>query len=321
MGNSMTLFKNMQKILVTCPPMIGLIDEFHEYANSLNLSLETVETTQTLSKERLIEIVPSYDGWIIGDDPACEEVLKAGKKGNLLAAVKWGIGVDNVDFNTCKEIGLKITNTPNMFGSEVADISIGYVIGLARQTFFIDRKVRSLKWPKPVGISLAGKTAGVIGYGDIGRKTSARLLASEMKVIAYDPFIDKNSLIEGVIHQEWPNKLSECDFLIINCSLTKSSFHLLNDESFKLVKNGVNIVNVGRGAIIDQKSLINALENKLVNSVALDVFEEEPLEDISPLRKYDNCILGSHNASNTKEAVIKTSIQSITIIKNFLDSK
>ena len=301
--------------------MLGLIDEFYSYANSLNLSLETVKVTQTLSKERLIDLVPLYDGWIIGDDPASREVLKAGKKGNLKAAVKWGIGIDNVDFKACKEIGLKITNTPNMFGSEVADISIGYVIGLARQIFYIDREVRSFKWPKPIGMSLSGKTVGVIGFGDIGRKTSARLLALEMKVIAYDPFIDKELLFEGVIHEDWPNRLGECDFLIINCSLTKSSFHLLNNESFKLVKPGVNIINVGRGAIIDQKSLIKAIEKKLVNSVALDVFEEEPLEDSSLLRKYDNCIFGSHNASNTKEAVIKTSIKSIDILKSFLDSK
>ena len=311
----------MQKVLVTCPPMLGLIDEFHEYANSLNLSLESVKVTQTLSKDKLIEIVPSYDGWIIGDDPACREVLIAGKKGKLKGAVKWGIGIDNVDLETCEKINLKITNTPNMFGSEVADISMGYVIGLARQTFFIDREVRSFKWPKPVGMSLKGKTAGVIGYGDIGRKTSARLLASEMNVIAYDPFINKKLLLEGVSHQKWPIRLNECDFLIINCSLTKSSFHLLNKESFKLVKTGVNIVNVGRGAIIEQKSLISAIKNKIVNSVALDVFEEEPLENLSPLRKFDNCIFGSHNASNTKEAVIKTSIQSIKILKSFLDSK
>ncbi len=299
--------------------MLGLIDEFHSYANSLNLSLETVKVTQTLSKEKLIDLVPLYDGWIIGDDPASREVLEAGKEGNLKAAIKWGIGIDNVDIKACEEIGLKITNTPNMFGSEVADISIGYVIGLARQTFYIDREVRSLKWPKPVGMSLSGKTAGVIGFGDIGRKTSARLLALEMKVIAYDPFIDKQLLFEGVTHANWPNRLEECDFLIINCSLTKSSFHLLNDESFKLVKPGVNIINVGRGAVINQKSLIKAIEKKLVNSVALDVFEEEPLKNSSLLRKYDNCIFGSHNASNTKEAVIKTSIQSINLIKNFLD--
>jgi D-3-phosphoglycerate dehydrogenase / 2-oxoglutarate reductase len=83
--------------------------------------------------------------------------------------VKWGIGVDNVDFAACKDLGIPVTNTPQMFGSEVADVGTAYVIALARQLMLIDRGVRAGGWPKPAGISLPGRQVGVIGLGDIGR--------------------------------------------------------------------------------------------------------------------------------------------------------
>ena len=207
-----------------------------------------------------------------------------------------------------------------MFGAEVADIAMGYVIGLARNTFLIDRKVREGKWPKPQGISLQGKKVGLVGYGDIGRNTAKRLLAADMEVIVYDPYIKNLPNDAKITSCKWPNKINEMDFIVINCALSSSSYHLLNDESFKLMKKGVRIVNVGRGPIIDENALISAIKSKKVHSAALDVFEEEPLKLNSPLKSFDNCIFGSHNASNTLDGVIKTSKKSLKIMSEFLGS-
>ena len=95
---------------------------------------------QTLSVAELKDLVPQHDGWIIGDDPATRAVFEARKARKLKAAVKWGIGVDNVDFSACADLDIPIINTPDMFGAEVADIAMGYVIALARETFQIDRR-------------------------------------------------------------------------------------------------------------------------------------------------------------------------------------
>ncbi|MEJ2065806.1 MAG: NAD(P)-dependent oxidoreductase, partial [Reinekea sp.] len=168
------------KILVTCPPMLGMIDTFKPLFEEKGIELSAPKVVQTLSVDELKEIVPQHDGWIIGDDPATREVFEAGSKGKLKAAVKWGIGVDNVDFQACKDFNIPIINTPNMFGGEVADIAVGYVIALARETFEIDRGVRNGKWDKPRGISLSGKTVAVVGFGDIGKSTAKRLLAADM---------------------------------------------------------------------------------------------------------------------------------------------
>ena len=145
-------------ILVTCPPMLRMMDRLGDRFDRLGLRATTPDVVQTLSVEELVELVPRHDGWIIGDDPATRRVFEAGKAGRLRAAVKWGIGVDNVDLQACADLGLPISNTPNMFGGEVADVAMGYVIALARHTFEIDRGVRQGGWPKPAGISLAGKT-------------------------------------------------------------------------------------------------------------------------------------------------------------------
>ena len=123
----------------------------------MDIDITTPDVVQTLTVDELIDIVPQHDGWIIGDDPATFEVFEAGKAGQLKVAVKWGIGVDNVDFAACDRLGIPITNTPGMFGAEVADLAMCYILGLARDAFFIDREVRSGNWPKPAGISLGIK--------------------------------------------------------------------------------------------------------------------------------------------------------------------
>ena len=309
------------KILVTCPPMLGMIDSFRHVFEEKGIELSTPNVVQTLSVEDLKEIVPQHDGWIIGDDPATREVFEAGKTGNLKAAVKWGIGVDNVDFDACKDLNIPIINTPDMFGREVADVAMGYVIALARETFEVDRAVRDGEWIKPRGISLSGKKVALIGFGDIGQSTAKRLLALDMDVIAYDPLADSNPNLPEVEREIWPTRVEEADFIVVTCSLTKSSFHMVNADIFKQAKDGVRVVNVGRGPIIDETSLEDALKSGKVYSAALDVFEVEPLPMDSYLRTHPHCIFGSHNASNTADAVERTSHIAIDKLFNFLNVK
>jgi D-3-phosphoglycerate dehydrogenase len=309
---------SLERVLVTCPPMLGMIDAFRVHAREVGLDLVAAKVTQSLSEDQLCNQLPNFDGWIIGDDPATRRVFQAGQAGHLRAAVKWGIGVDNVDFDACKDLGIPITNTPGMFGSEVADIALGYVIALARHTFEIDRGVRSGDWPKPRGISLSGKTVALIGYGDIGRNTARRLLAAEMRIIAYDPFADPARNEPGVQLSVWPERLEEADFVVINCALSHSSFHLIDDAALARMKPGVRIVNVGRGPVIDEQALIAGLASGHVFSAALDVFEAEPLPTDSPLRKHDRCIFGSHNASNTEDGVLRTSLEALSRLAGFL---
>ncbi len=299
--------------------MIESIDKFLPIFEKNKIDITTPEFTQTLSVNELKTILPKHDGWIIGDDPATREVFTAGKSGLLKAAVKWGVGVDNVDFDACRDLDIPITNTPNMFGKEVADMAIGYLIALARETFQIDQRIRKGEWPKPKGISLSGKTVALVGFGDIGKNTAKRLLAADMNVIAYDPSAQLSETLSDVELVDWPDRIDEADFIVVNCSLTQSSHHMVNADVFSRAKDSVRIVNIGRGLVIDEQALINALQSGKVYSAALDVFEEEPLPKNSYLREHPRCIFGSHNASNTSDAVERTSKIAIEKLFGFLE--
>jgi D-3-phosphoglycerate dehydrogenase len=301
------------KILLTCPPMIGAIDSLRKEFARRSAEVFIPEFRQTLSESELIALVPQYDGWIIGDDPATTTVFAAGRAGRLRAAVKWGVGTDNVDFTGAKAAGFDVANTPGMFSEEVSDVAVAYLLALARDLFVIDRGVRGGLWPKPSGSSLSGKTVALAGFGNIGRATARKLLAFGMKVIAYDPYFQPDPALD-VENATWPERLAEVDFVVLTCALTDSSRHMLNTETLARMKPGVRIINVGRGPLIDEPALIAALESGHVASAALDVFEEEPLPEASPLRGFDRCIFGAHNSSNTKEAVHRTSLRAIEIL-------
>jgi D-3-phosphoglycerate dehydrogenase len=298
--------------------MLRMMDELVGLFSARGVGVHCPEVVQTLPESELIALVPRFDGWIIGDDPATAAVLKAGRAGRLKAAVKWGIGVDNVDLGAARALDLPLSNTPQMFGSEVADVAMGYLIGLARETFFIDREVRRGCWPKPRGVSLAGKVLGLVGFGDIGRKLARRALASGMSVCAYDPAFTPDPAVPEVMGADWPAGIEGSDFLVFACALTADNRQMLNAEVLARVKPGVRIVNVARGGLIDERALEQALAEGRVHSVALDVFEAEPLPPSSPLRGLDRCIFGSHNASNTAEAVRRTSERAIGILFGYL---
>ncbi len=309
----------MLRVLVTCPPMLGMLDEFIPLAAAQDLELVPAKVTQTLSEEELMAVLPQYDGWIIGDDPATRRVFEAGKAGRLKAAVKWGIGVDNVDFAACKDLGIPIINTPQMFGGEVADVAVAYVIGLARQLFAIDRGVREGGWPKPAGISLAGKRVGLVGFGDIGRAVAKRLLACDMRVTAYDPGVEGDAGFAGVERAAWPARVEEADFLVFTCALNPKNRHMLNAEVLAQTKHGLMVINVARGQLIDEAALIAALNDGRVAGAALDVFEEEPLPRSSRLRTSSKNIFGSHNGSNTIDAVRRATTEALRQMVQFLE--
>ncbi len=299
--------------------MLRLIEEFRSNFEAKGIELITPNVVQTLTEDELMEILPNVDGWIIGDDPATAQVFKAGKNGNLKAAVKWGVGVDNVDFAACKALGIPIINTPLMFGEEVGSLAAHYVIGLARQTFLIDRGVRAGEWPKPAGISLLGKTVALIGFGDIGKSTARMLNAFGLDINVYDPFATTTDEDEMKFRfYTFPTELEKADFVVVTCALTPQTRHLVNAESIALMKDGVRIVNVSRGGIIAENALIAGLQSGKVHSAALDVFENEPLPADSPLRGFERCIFGTHNGSNTVDAVRRASQQAMKMLFGFL---
>lgn len=298
--------------------MLGMIDEFRSAFDEAGLDFTPANVRQVLDEDSLIEMLPNYDGWIMGDDPANFRVVRAASQGKFRAAIKWGVGIDNVDFDAFKAFNVPVDNTPNVFGGEVADVALTYLLGLARETYRIDREVRSEKtWPKPSGISVSNRTVALVGFGDIGSQTAKRIIACGGRVIAYDPAFAE---IDGmrVESATWPARLEEADFLVFTCPLNKHTKHMFNQETLSKVKPGVRIVNVARGPVISEAALVEGLLSGKIHSAALDVFEVEPLTPDNPLRQFDQCIFGSHNGSNSADAVRRVSLLAIEKIQRML---
>lgn len=309
----------MYRILVTAPPVVLQADRYRDKFIQKNMEPFFMVSEQQVSEEVLLDAIGEFDGWMLGDDICSREILNAGKVGRLRAALRWGAGYDNVDAQAARDLGIPIENTPGTFANEVADMALGYLIGLARQIPQVNQGVFDGKWLKPVGSSLAGKKVGIVGLGVIGQAIARRLNVLEMQLIGFDPKASINHEIQ-VEMKNWPEGLSELDYLILACPLTKENFRMINSGVLQTMKTGCKIINVARGGLVDERALIAALREKKVAAVALDVFEVEPLGN-SELLEFRQNLYGSHNASNTIEAVDRTTTIAIEKLSKLLQGE
>jgi D-3-phosphoglycerate dehydrogenase / 2-oxoglutarate reductase len=328
------------KVLLTCPPMITQLDNLRDELNKYNIEIDVPNFTALMKEDDLYEIIHKYDGWIIGDDPCTEKIIKKGSEGKLKGLVKWGVGVDNIDFEACQKYNIPISNTPGLFGEEVSDIALNYLLTLTRETHIINEKVRNGIWYKPPGHSLINKKVALIGFGDVGKCIARKCLCFGLNVYVNDPAYYRDNYNNNIICTEnneichkicqetfknvhMSNNIKECihntDYIIIACSLNKDTNKLINKDNILLANKGVHIINVARGDIVVEKDIIELLKSNFIKSVALDVFEEEPLKKNNELLKFEQNIYGTHNASNTIEAVLKASIIAIEKLKINID--
>lgn len=303
------------RVLILCAHLQRTIDLYHHLFDEgdIEIDVPSLNGKQQLSESDLLEIIEHYDGVIAGDDEFTSAVLEKGKAHRLKVVAKWGIGVDAIDLDAAKEFGIPIYNTPGAFPDEVADVATGYILMLARQLHKLDAAVRTGTWLKHPGKTLRGKMLGVIGVGSIGRAIVHRGVALGMKVIGFDPFPIPQQFMEQTSIQQVPldELLSLADFIVLACALTEHNYHLLSETQFHQMKDGVYIINVARGSLINETALIKYLQNGKIAGAGLDVFEIEPLPVDSPLHEFDNCIFGTHNGSNTVEAVLRVNQLSI----------
>lgn len=296
------------KVLVTCPMFLQVIDDYREQCEERGVSLVTPAVEQHLSEDALVTLVGDVHGVVAGDDPFTERVIAAAPK--LKVLIKWGVGIDAIDVAALDRRGIPFSNTPRAFGDEVADVAMGYVVMLARQLHVIDREVRKGHWAKPPGVSLRGKTAGIIGFGNIGQAVAQRAKAFGMVALTSDIDDDLKSVAveSGVGWGDLDDVLSTADFLILCCSLLPQNHHLIDATRLGRMKPGGYLINVARGPLVDEEALVQALEQGRLAGSAQDVFEEEPLAADHKLRAFPQCIFGSHNGANTREAVHRVNL-------------
>jgi D-3-phosphoglycerate dehydrogenase len=300
------------RVVVTCPPMLRTADEWLSSLTDRGIQVELPTVTQHVARADLERLLPTCDGIIAGDEPL-DRALLAAAVPRLRVISRWGVGIDNVDLEAARELGIEVRNTPAVFANEVADVAIGYLLMLTRHLREIDAGVRAGAWPKPQGVSLAGRTLGVIGLGAIGRAVAKRGLAMEMTVVGIDPSpAAEAAAVEVGVHLVGLDEVfDQADVLSLNLPMSPENRHLVNAERLGRMKPGSFLVNTARGPLVDEAALLAELRSGRIAGAALDVFEHEPLPPASPLRELPNVILGSHNASNTAEAVTRVNRMAI----------
>ncbi|MCX6022237.1 MAG: phosphoglycerate dehydrogenase [Chloroflexi bacterium] len=301
------------RVLILCPQLQVTLDRYRGLFEERGVDLDVPPVVQGMKAAELLAIIDRYDGVIAGDDEFSAAVLEKGAAARLKVVSKWGVGVDAIDLEAAGRLGLPVTNTPNVFGDEVADVVVGYLVLLARQLHKLDAAVRAGVWLKIPGMSLRGKTLGVIGVGSIGQAVVRRGLAMGMNVVGYDLRVPEGieQQLPGLRIAPFDEVIAGADFITLNCNLTPENRHMLAAPQFAMMKDGVRIINTSRGPLIHEAALVEALRSGKVAGAALDVFEEEPLPAESPLRGFDQCIFGTHNSSNTLDAVLRVNERAI----------
>ena len=310
-----------RRILISAPPFVKMESDFESDPSLKWFDITWVKSAQQMSEAELLEKLPNFDGWILGDDPCTRSVLEAGKRGNLKAIVKWGVGTDNIDFQALKDFGIAFDHTPGAFGKEVADLAFAYLVMLSRHVLEVHNSVSVGEWRKPAGFSLSGKNVALVGYGDIGKNIAKRLQASDINVFVYEVDRSKTDGLKEFSSRNWPESINQMDAIVLACALTPENLGMIDREILRTLKEGALIINVSRGGLINENDLVEALNSGRLGGAALDVYQVEPLPASSGLRECPNVILGSHNASNTIEAVIRTSQKTIAIMRDFLEEK
>lgn len=224
----------------------------------------------------------------------------------LKAIGRPGVGLDNIDTERAKELGILVFNSPEASTQAVAEYVCGGMFAIARKLHFADRKMREGVWAKKQckGINLEGKTLGIIGFGRIGQRVAKFCKAIGMRVLAYDAFANEklretaNGL--GVeLNHSLETVLETSDFVTLHVPLTEETRHMICAESINKMKDGAIIVNASRGGVIDEDALFAALASGKLGGAVLDVFENEPYT--GRLLELDNVLLTPHIGGSTTE--------------------
>jgi phosphoglycerate dehydrogenase-like enzyme len=213
------------------------------------------------------------------------------------------VGVDSVDLDAAQGRGIAVTNTPGANSSSVAELALGLMLALARQIPEAVEAVHQGKWPRYAGVSLEGKTIGILGLGAIGRQLARRLAGFDCRILAHDPFADPAFAAQHGIELVSPEAVvAQADFLSLHTPLLPETRNLVNDEFLGRMKKGSFLINTSRGEVVDEAALLKALQSGHLKGAGLDAFTAEPPDPRNPLLSMPQVIATPHLGSQTDAA-------------------
>lgn len=310
----------MHKVLISAPYMVNDIKLFEGELRERNIEIEIYPVRERLEESDLLPIIDQFDGIICGDDRFTPRVLDQATK--LKAIVKWGTGIDSIDKPYAESKGIRVCNTLDAFSEPVSDSVLGIILAFTRKIFEGDRIMKKGGWEKAFGICLSEVSVGIIGLGNVGKSVARKIQPFNTTlyvndIIDLDPALIESYKAKNVTLEEL---LRNSDFVLVCCDLNPTSEHLMNENTFAMMKDGSYIINTSRGPIIHEVAMVRALQTGKLAGAGLDVFEEEPLPLESPLRKMDNVILSSHNVNASPFYWNKVHRNSLDMLYNVLQA-
>jgi D-3-phosphoglycerate dehydrogenase len=291
------------KVLVTSRSFGKVSDE---PVNILRESGVQVDFLTEPKEEEVLDVIADYDAIVVGNDKITRRIME--KARNLKIICKHGVGVDNIDLESAKEFGIRVTNVPSTNSDAVADLAFGLIIDLARKISVTVQRVKNGNWEPLIGVDVHHKTLGIIGFGAIGRRVAKRARGFDMNVLAYDPYIDElPDEFSFVSLVSLEDLLRSADFLTIHVPLTDQTRGLIGDREIAMMKKGSFIINTAREGIVDETALYRYLKDGYLGGAGLDVIDRNsPVKEL--LISLDNVIVLPHIGMYSREAINSVSM-------------
>jgi D-3-phosphoglycerate dehydrogenase len=281
-----------------------------------------------VSEDELTAAVRDCDLLLMCYTPITARVIAAAEK--LKGIVKYGVGIDAIDIPAAIARGIPVVNVPEYAEETVAEGAFALMIALAKKLMPIGREMdaRGWAWPTPqwMGLDLAGRTLGLVGAGRIGRSMARMATGFRMRVIGYDPHVSAETMRTGGIEKvgDLPSLLRASDVVSIHAVLNDETRHLIGGLELGLMKPSAFLINVSRGAIVDEAALVVALRERVIAGAALDVFSQEPVHGDHPmaaLYELDNVILFPHLTFYTEEAMRRLTEDTLARAREILEGR
>jgi len=274
-------------------------------------------TEQFFEPEELKEQVKNFNVIIVRSATKVRKEIidSAVETGNLKLIIRGGVGVDNIDVSYAESQGIKVRNTPKASSSAVAELALGHMFSLARFIGIANVTMREGKWNKKQykGIELSGKTLGLIGFGRIGRELAKRAYALGMKVI-YNDILGPAKDFPEYSFVSLDELLADSDFISLHVPGNKDKSPVIAKAEFTKMKDGVYLINCARGSVVDEQALLEALNSGKVAGAGIDVFPEEPPQNLELIR-HEKVSVTPHIGASTKEAQKRIGQEIVSIIK------
>ena len=258
-------------------------------------------TGKPYGSAQLQALLPGMDGYIAGLDCIDRPAIQCANTLQVIA--RYGVGIDSVDLAAAQEKGIIVTNTPGANSVSVAELAVGMMLALARNLAIANQATKNGQWPRLNGISLEGKTVGILGFGSIGKNVAKRLCGFDCTLLAYDPLLPEGPGEYGARLVSQDEVIRQADFLTLHCPLTEQNKNVVNEAFIARMKPGAFLINTARGELVEEEALLRALQQGRLSGAALDVFARQPPDPCSPLLALPQVIAtphtGAHSDSST----------------------